>query len=84
MNILSIHLLGDLPSPVLVGQVLKTTRLIYGDYIQQYVLSGMVGLLLICAFFFFLAGRFYARHGRQSSTSQRIWEDEDDFFGDTE
>ena len=87
MNIMCIHMLGDLPSPLLIGQLLKTARLLYADVpTQQYILSAMLGLLLISALFFYAAAVVYDDRRRKQTLSARLAldaEDDDDFFADS-
>jgi hypothetical protein len=67
-------LLGDLPSPVLVGQVMQSVRLTYfpgltaegevrhtGD---RYVIAGLCLIMVVCACFWALSAVLYARQFR--------------------
>jgi MFS family permease len=76
MNILVIHLLGDLPSPVLVGQAMQTVRLLYypgrdpvtgrlrheGD---QWVITALCTIMFVCAAFWFASSVLYAKLFRE-------------------
>jgi MFS family permease len=72
MNILVIHLLGDLPSPVLVGQAMQTVRLLYypgrdpdtgrlrheGD---QWVITALCTVMFVCAAYWGASAILYAK-----------------------
>lgn len=72
--IFGIHLLGDLPSPVLVGQVMQTVRLTYYPGVtaegelrhdgDRWVITGLCTILLIGGAFWGLAARLYASQFR--------------------